>query len=368
MISLLLKIRTYVRILEFAWEVIVLSEAFDLGFLGLNGAIDTEVAQALLSGKNDITKIPTSAHYLTDKNNGAALYKQAQRILKIAWDREMRREGVKYFSGNYTEDHPPTLLKDKDAGVVAQFTEALAPDIRALFDVAASDAETDVAQQKPEYGSMEESSDDPLLDLLFENYFKTVFSGMNEALEAKAEELGATMDDMSAEASAAALDGWANDVISQELAIMIAGQKAKELFALSKTLPQETDFSTRPENHAREDAYRKMFHTRAKVTVVLFQDDIHDPDLRAAAMNQVSVEELAAGSAYLDAFLKTLDETDRKITELLMQKYTQQEIADKLGIGQPMVNKHIKKIREALLKFDPEIKKILSLFGKHNIL
>ena len=341
-----------------------MSETFDLGFLGLNGSIDTEVAQALLSGKNDITKIPTSARYLTDKKNGAALYNQAKRIMKIAWDQEMRREGVKYFSGNYTENHPPTLLKDKDAAVIAQFTEALAPNIRALFDVAAADAETDVAQPNPENGPEEDEYDDPLLDLLFENYFKTVFSGINEALEAKAEELGAKTEDLPAEASAAALDGWADDVISQELAIMIAGQKAKELFALSKKLPQETDFSSRPENHAREDAYRKMFHTRAKVTVVLFQDDIHDPDLRAAAMNQVSVEELAAGSAYLDAFLKTLDATDRKITELLMQKYTQQEIADKLGVGQPMVNKHIKKIREALLKFDPEIKKILYLFGK----
>ena len=341
-----------------------MAQEFDLGFLGLNGAIDTEVAQALLSGKNDITKIPTSACYLTDKKNSAALYNQAQRIMKIAWDQEMRREGVQYFSGNYTENHPPTLLKDKDAAVIAQLTEALAPDIKALFEAAAADAETDTAQPNPKNGPEEGEYDDPLLDLLFENYFKTVFSGINEALEAKAEELGVTTEDISSEASAAALDGWADDVISQELAIMIAGQKAKELFALSKTLPQETDFSTRPENRAREDAYRKMFHTRAKVTVVLFQDDIHDPDLRAAAMNQVYVEELAAGSAYLDAFLKTLDETDRKITELLMQKYTQQEIANKLGVGQPMVNKHIKKIREALLKFDPDIKKILYLFKK----
>ena len=341
-----------------------MSENFELSFLGLNGAIDAEVAQALLSGKNDITKIPTSARYLTDQKNGAVIYKQAQRIMKIAWDREMRREGVKYFSGNYTEDHPPTLLKDKDAAVIAQFTEALAPDIKALFETAAADAETDTAQPNPENGPEEDEYDDPLLDLLFENYFKTVFSDINEALEAKAEELGATTEDIFSEASAAALDGWADDVISQELAIMIAGQKAKELFTLSKNVPQETDFSTRPENHAREDAYRKMFHTRAKVTVVLFQDDIHDPDLRAAAMNQVSVEELAAGSAYLDAFLKTLDETDRKITELLMQKYTQQEIANKLGVGQPMVSKHIKKIKKALLKFDPDIKKILYLFGK----
>ncbi len=119
-----------------------MSESFDLSFLGLNGAIDAEVAQALLSGKNDITKIPTSACYLTDKNNGAALYNQAQRIMKIAWDQEMRREGVKYFSGNYTEDHPPTLLKDTDAAVIAQLTEALAPDIKALFEAAAADAES----------------------------------------------------------------------------------------------------------------------------------------------------------------------------------------------------------------------------------
>ena len=145
---------------------------------------------------------------------------------------------------------------------------------------------------------------------------------------------------------------------------MIAGQKAKELFSLSKSIPQETDFSARPENHAREDAIRKLNHTRAEVTVILYQDDIHEPDLRAAALNQVSVEELAAGSAYLDAFLKTLDETDRQITELLMQKNTQLEIAEQLGVGQPMVSKHIKKIKKALLKFDPDSKKILYLFGK----
>ena len=120
----------------------------------------------------------------------------------------MRREGVKYFSGNYTENHPPTLLKDKDAAVIAQFTEALAPNIRALFDVTAADAETDEAQPNTENGPEEDEYDDPLLDLLFENYFKTVFSGMNEALDAKAEELGTTTEDISAEASASAMDQW----------------------------------------------------------------------------------------------------------------------------------------------------------------
>ena len=36
--------------------MIKFSESFDFSFLGLNGAIDAEMAQALLFGKNDITK------------------------------------------------------------------------------------------------------------------------------------------------------------------------------------------------------------------------------------------------------------------------------------------------------------------------
>ena len=92
-----------------------MSEVFDLSFLGLNGAIDAEVAQALFSEKNDITKIPASAHYLTDKKNGAALYNQARRIMKIAWDQKMRREGVKYFSGNLSIG-----LKQQDLYIVVK--------------------------------------------------------------------------------------------------------------------------------------------------------------------------------------------------------------------------------------------------------
>ncbi len=73
---------------------------------------------------------------------------------------------------------------------------------------------------------------------------------------------------------------------------------------------------------------------------------------------------VASGNAYVDDFLKTLNETDCEITKLLLQKSTQQEIAGKLGINQSTVSKHIKKIQNRLLDFDPEIRKILHLF--HN--
>ena len=50
-----------------------MAQEFDLGFLGLNGAIDAEVAQALLSGKNDITKIPTPERNPTNKKKEESL-------------------------------------------------------------------------------------------------------------------------------------------------------------------------------------------------------------------------------------------------------------------------------------------------------
>ena len=145
---------------------------------------------------------------------------------------------------------------------------------------------------------------------------------------------------------------------------MTVGQKAKEISLISREIPQEDDFSAKQNNRSRTDAFRKLFHTRSKVTVLLMNDYIDDKNLREEAVRQASPDELASGNAYVDDFLKTLNETDYEITKLLLQKYTQQEIAGKLGINQSTVSKHSKKIQNRLLDFDPEIRKILPLF--HN--
>lgn len=153
-------------------------------------------------------------------------------------------------------------------------------------------------------------------------------------------------------------------MIEKEMQILTTGQQAKDIFIISKSIPQETDFSAKKENLSRIDAYRKLFHTRAKITVSFFSDYIENEELRNKAVMQVSPEELASASAYVSDFFKTLDDTDRQITELMLQKYTQAEIAEELGIGQGTVSKHINKIQQSLLDFDPEIKKILHLFKK----
>ena len=330
---------------------------FDLSFLGLTGSIDEEVAHAIFSGKGDITRLPTDEKKSLALPFGATVYPRAKKILKTEWDKEMRRQGINAFSGNYTKDHPPTLLKNKNAEVVAAFATELAPEIRSIFE----DLPT------KETAAPDETDDtpaDPLLDLLFENYIRSVISEMHGALDAKAAGLGVTVDERPIDDYVAALDGWADGMLAQELPIITTGQKAKEIFQLSRSIPQETDFSNRADNKAKIDAERKVFHTRANVSVVLFQDDISDPALREEALKKVSLEELAAASVYVDDFLKSLNDTDRRITEMLLQKFTQQEIADKLGVGQATVSKRIKKIQQAIIEFDPEVKKILPLFGK----
>ena len=71
---------------------------FDLSFLGLTGSIDEEVAQAMFSGKGDITRLPSNEQKSVGLPCGATVYPRAQKILKTEWDKEMRRQGINAFS------------------------------------------------------------------------------------------------------------------------------------------------------------------------------------------------------------------------------------------------------------------------------
>lgn len=335
-----------------------MNKEFDVSFLGLAGTIDEEVARAMFKGNGDITKLPSDFEDISNAENAADIYKRAQKILKKAWNKELRNQGIKASQSDFTKDFPPTLLKNKNADVIAALTAELSPELCNLFSEGSSEAENNESEET------EQDEDDNLFDQLLENYFQTVISGMDKAIESRAETSGTIVDNLSEEETMSALDERADSMIEKEMQILTTGQQAKEIFLVSKSLPQETDFSNKKENLSRIDAYRKLFHTRTKISVCLFSDYIENEELHKKAVMQASPEELAAGSAYVSDFFKTLDDTDRQITELMLQKYTQAEIAEELGVKQSTVSKHCKKIQKSLLKFDPEIKKIFHLFKK----
>jgi DNA-binding NarL/FixJ family response regulator len=177
---------------------------------------------------------------------------------------------------------------------------------------------------------------------------------------------GDDAESMTDEDIAAALDHWADEIIGKEMEILTTGQQAKELFLLSRDIPQESDFSGKKTNRSRSDAYRKLYHTRSKISMCLFSDYLEDKAAREEAIYSASPEELAEASAYVDGFYGLLSDSDRSIVELLLGGKTQSEIAAELGISQSKVSKRRKHLQEILLEYDPDIQKILYLFKNNS--
>lgn len=67
-------------------------------------------------------------------------------------------------------------------------------------------------------------------------------------------------------------------------------------------------------------------------------------------MQEVSIAEISA-----EEFLNTLDETDKKIVEMLVKKFTQSEIANEIGLSQSSVSRRLKKISALGKEFETTI-------------
>jgi DNA-binding NarL/FixJ family response regulator len=148
--------------------------------------------------------------------------------------------------------------------------------------------------------------------------------------------------------------------------ILTVGQQVKELFQISRDIPQESDFSGKKKNRSRSDAYRKLYHTRSKITICLFSDFLEDKAAREEAIYAASPEELIEASAYIDGFYNLLSNTDQKILKLLLDGKTQSEIAAELKISQSKVSKRRKHLQQVLLEYDPDTQKILHLFENNS--
>lgn len=177
-----------------------MNKEFDVSFLGLTGTIDEEVARAMFKGNGDITKLSSDFKDISNVENVADIYKRAQKIISKAWNKEMRNQSIKASPSNFTEDHPPILLKNKNADVIAALTAELSPELCDFFSGGLPESESNESEE------MEQDEDDNLFDQLLENYFQTIASGMSEAIDSQAETSGTTADNLSEEETISALD------------------------------------------------------------------------------------------------------------------------------------------------------------------
>lgn len=108
-----------------------------------------------------------------------------------------------------------------------------------------------------------------------------------------------------------------------------------------------------PQNFPKLDHDRKWTHSRSKIQTVSLEgirssEENNGLDI---ADDHIDVEKSAIANADISSFFTSCDETDQQIIKMLLDKFTQQEIAAGLGIAQGSVSKRIAKIRTRLQEF-----------------
>ena len=332
-----------------------MAKEFDVGFLGLHGSIDEETAKAIFRGDFDITAQAPDITHFSEKDR--RVFEIAKKVLKNRWNEEMRHQGIKANPSDFSKDHPPTLLKNKNAEVLAALSVELQPDVLKIMDALLSEDEDENEDAVPD-GDLFEG----LPGQVFLHYLEAIITDFSKVAEDLVKEKGTEVESLSDEEIMKALDRWADEIIGKEMEILTTGQQAKELFLLSRDIPQESDFSGKKNNRSRSDAYRKLYHTRSKITVCLFSDFLEDQEMRENRIGQASPEELAEASAYVEGFYSLLSDSDWGIPELMLDGKTQSEIAAELRISQSKVSKRRKHLQQILLEYDPDIKNNLHLF------
>lgn len=126
------------------------------------------------------------------------------------------------------------------------------------------------------------------------------------------------------------------------------------LLKISEKHSCDTDFNELiPQNFPKLGHDRRWTHSRSKIQTVSL-DGIRSSEENKSldiADEHIDVEESAIANADISSFLNSCDQTDQQIIQMLLDKFTQQEIATELGITQGSVSKRISKIRNRLDDF-----------------
>ncbi len=237
----------------------------------------------------------------------------------------------------------PTISLDKYSSIDAELHSY----IRSLIDEEWSEIAKEMGQNHP---SSCYSGDFPpeairlrLENLIADKVLKVlnddrVAENINESFIAPVIESGANPD----------------DYLRNTVSALMKTIDYEALLKVSEKHSCDTDFNElMPQNFPKLDHDRKWTHSRSKIQTVSL-DGIRSSDENSSldiADNRIDVEEAAISNADVCLFLNSCDGTDRQIIEMLLDKFTQQEIAAGLGIAQGSVSKRIAKIRTRLQEF-----------------
>lgn len=163
----------------------------------------------------------------------------------------------------------------------------------------------------------------------------------DEVIEELRQEFG---DEIADKANNITLKCDFDDLLKHMVGLLMNTMDVQSLIEFSLANPVAEDFnSNNPLNYAKRDFEKSWYHTRT-AKVVSLDEMIVSVGSETEIPDAVDVEEVSIAKVSAEEFLNALDETDKKIVDMLVKKFTQAEIADEVELSQSAVSRRIKKI------------------------
>ncbi|MCM1167745.1 MAG: winged helix-turn-helix domain-containing protein [Ruminococcus sp.] len=136
-----------------------------------------------------------------------------------------------------------------------------------------------------------------------------------------------------------------DDLLKHMVEMLMSAMDVQSLIEIALANPVAEDFNFKnPLNYAKRDFEKSWYHTRTAQTISL-NEITENADSGAEIPNAVNIEATSIAALSAEEFLNNLDETDKKIVEMLVKKFTQTEIADEVGLSQSAISRRLKNYR-----------------------
>lgn len=309
--------------------------------------------------ENDFTIMPdTLPENMTEGE--AELYNKVIEFINVDWQEFAKDMGLKRPQTCYSEDFIPEVLRLRVSRIVANAIIKIVRDEKVFDNILTTFVLpqlfaplTDLIEVIDKTGLAGEDAKE-LLEIL-KNPAKLEDRTINdecninnsffddETIKEMREEFG---DEIADKAKNINLFYHSDDLLKHMVGLLMNTMDVQSLIEIALANPVAEDFNCKNQlNYAKRDFEKAWYHTRTAKTISLDEmTENIDSSGSVELHDTVNIEEVSIAEISAEEFLNTLDETDKKIVDMLVKKFTQSEIADEVGLSQSAVSRHLKKI------------------------
>lgn len=309
--------------------------------------------------ENDFTTMPDTLPENMSEGE-AELYNKVIEFINVDWQELAKDMGQKRPQTCYSKDFIPEALRLRVSRIVANAIIKIVRDEKVFDNILttfvlpqlfvplvdlveqidktglAGDDAKELLEILKNPAELEDSTIDDECDI--NNSFFD-----DETIEELRKEFG---DEIADKAKNINLSYNSDDLLKHMVGLLMNTMDVQDLIEIALANPVAEDFNRKNQsNYAKRDFEKAWYHTRTAKAISL-DEIIEKVDLSSGAEKSdvVDVEEVGIATITAEEFLNTLDETDKKIVDMLVKKFTQAEIADEVGLSQSAVSRRLKKI------------------------